>query len=78
MTTVDRDFDAYGEGQKIFEADGLLIQFLAQWMNLPWQMKRDQDEALPDPRLNGGNGPSHPDVANSTAEADPASTKPTS
>ncbi len=25
-------------------------------MNLPWQMKRNQDEALPDPRINGGGG----------------------
>jgi hypothetical protein len=26
-------------------------------MNLPWQMKRNQDEALPDPLINGGGGP---------------------
>ena len=29
IQTVDRDLDAYGEEQKIFEADGLLIQFSA-------------------------------------------------
>ena len=62
VTSVDRDFVADEEAQKIFEADSLLIQFPAWWMNPPWQLKRYQDEVLLDSRINGGDGRTRSDA----------------
>lgn len=62
VTGVDRDFSVEEEVQKIFDADSIIVQFPAWWMNPPWQFKRYQDEVLLDPRINGGDGRSRKDA----------------
>lgn len=62
VTGVDRDFSVEEEVQKISDADSIIAQFPAWWMNPPWQFKRYQDEVLFDPRINGGDGRSRADA----------------
>lgn len=62
VTTVDREFSVDEEVEKIIDADSIILQFPAWWMNPPWQVKRYQDEVFLDPRINGGDGRTRSDA----------------
>lgn len=58
VITVDRDFSVDEEVEKLVDADSIILQFPAWWMNPPWQVrKRGLDEYNAWKSANNGKGP---------------------